>query len=198
MGNDTKQDIAWVFGEKSTGVCAAIGRISMLWSHMEFVLDLCIFACVAGRIDRVECLTNQQQVLSKIDALSSLLGLDHPTLYGPFQKVANLIRGHLVSHRNTFIHGLWLMPSILPMPLVAKKGARGKLVTKGGPVPVETLNNFAHDIEDVIVWLIELFERLPALPDTPYEQPRKTPPQGYALQKAQALRPLASQALPER
>lgn len=169
----------------------AIGLVSMNWSILELQTDICIVSCLKTDGDFVECLTQQMQMMSKLDALASLLDRGWPDFTAQFSLVVNYIRNVLTPERNIVIHGIWMPEG--DIALVGKKTAKGKLRFKDGLFFPERINKLAQDIADTSIWMEGLYHALPPSRKKPFGKFGRSPRQESGPQKALALLPLPSQ-----
>ena len=89
---------------------AEIGRVSVLWSHLEWQFEDCIRLLSGASKSRARIMTQGMPLRSRIMTVRALLqerGLVN-TLSAQFEPIAKEITDkHVESQRNTVVHSLW-------------------------------------------------------------------------------------------
>jgi hypothetical protein len=152
---------------------AALGKIAVVWSYFESLVDLNI--TILAKLESREvgvCLTSQIAGISrKLDAYIALAKLRGaaPALSKQLEGFAKDTIG-LAEQRNRYIHDVWTL-SQYPKPASRLEAtARRKLRLKQIDTPGSELHSFAHTVAKHAVRFIGLSQEarrlLPASPET--------------------------------
>ena len=137
-----------------------IGRVTVRWSLLESVLDLCLIKLAGKDIleKRSQIIFNHMAFPMKLDVMGAFVSTllpGYPALSG-FPAIQRLLK-KAQEHRNSVIHGRWGFDETTREVTISRLSARGKLKFSITPVSIAEISAMtdlivkaSHDLHSLV------------------------------------------------